>query len=349
MTTKRELLDSIKSYLASLERDDQEDYDSVTCALSIFKENMDLLSIIFNTEKIKTWRDLADPSYDRFTSKLKMALDKQREYMQSIKETLVVKDDDIILKKIADCQQEIDNVKYQEKSVLIAIQPLIEKEDELKLSNEKLNSLIDRKKELEGIEEKLSGVNMAKLEQEVLDLEKLMADYENKYKPLAEKLDALKKDVEETRSAMREISRKIDVLDGADSELAIRVLESIPAWIQKIKSRKSIREEKNRNYIEALETEVLELQKVESQIKENIDKINEFVSAAMTNQEIMRIHYESNKVLGGRFSKSLIDLKNDITVMAEQIEKDLNSFDDNLKQMQKRIQDVAMQYVQIGL
>ncbi len=85
-------------------------------------------------EKIKGWKDGDDPSFYRFASKLKIGLELQRDYLNSISGQLIL-ERDIVSQKIKAYQERINSLLEQEGIILEEAGSLMQKEDELKEKN----------------------------------------------------------------------------------------------------------------------------------------------------------------------------------------------------------------------
>lgn len=348
MELKDELLEKIKASVTALGQRDQDDFDSLQSSLAILHAVANLLRLLYDNGKIKQWKSQDDPAFYRFASKLKVGLELQRDYLNSISDSLI-SDDDIVSKKIMSCQEQINSILEKEKSILKKIAPLLEKEHELNENKKRLDLLLEKQRNFEEIEQKLSGINLQDLTAEVEEKEKGKTKLEVEYQPLLEKRDSLVKEVNDFREAVQNLTRELDGLEEAYGEDAAKLAENIPKWIQTIKNRKVARKQKDKKYITDLEREAEELKKVENQLQEHIQKFKKFASLSTANDEILRVHFESNKTLGDRFSKSLPDIKYDLAQLTEAIEKQLKNFDETLMHMQKRIEEAAAEFKPIGL
>lgn len=348
MNRKMEIVKQIKNGIAILEREGNDEFDIVTAVFSILHETTNLMGTICDKEKIKVWKDLDDPSFYRFASKLKLGLELQRDYLNTISDQLIL-EGDIVSQKIAVCHEQINSLLEQERTILKEVSPLIEKENELREARRRVDMLLSKKNELEGIEKKLSGIDIKALKRQVAEKEKIRDDLENRYKPLLEKKETLQNSLTDLNEAINSISEELTRLETAYGEEARRLTENIPQWIEKIKNRQIIREEKDKEYIARLEKEAERLRETEKKLQEHLNKSNEFVSLAMTNWEIMRRHFEANKTIGSRFSKSLTDIQDNLSGITDAVEKELTNFDESLRVMQKRIQEIASEFKPIGI
>jgi len=348
MGEKSELLNKIRVNLTALERQDKDEFDSVANSLSLLQLTVDLLTVLYDNKKIKEWKERDDPAFYRFASKLKVGLELQRDYLSTISDILV-SNDDAVAQKIIACKEQINSVVEKENSILREIEPLLEKENELSSNQERLDSLLDKQRALKKIEKKLSEINLDELSAEVQEMEKAKAELEAEYQPLLDKRQILTEEVTGLRGTVQNLSGEINQLEGAFGEDVIKLAETIPKWIQQIKVRKAIREEKLSKYVAKLEKESEELKKVENQLQEHIQKINEFVSLCMTNQEIFRVHFQSNKALSNRFSKSLPDMNHELIKLNETTKKELKKFDESLSRMQRKNEEISTDFKPIHL
>ncbi len=353
MNNKKEILERIKNSIVALEKEDQDEFDLITAVFSISHETTNLLGTMCGGEKIKGWKDGDDPSFYRFASKLKIGLELQRDYLNSISGQLIL-ERDIVSQKITDCQVRINSLLEQEKTILKEVDSLIQKEDELKEKNKRVDALFNKKNELEDIEKKLSGIDLKKLEAKVVKLEKKKTDLENKYRPLLNQKEALQNTITELSAEMQNITGALTRFETAKGEEVQRLTENIPQWIEKIKQRRMAREGKDREYMAKLEEEAGELRETEKMIQEHLNKSKELVALAMDKREILRTHFEANKTIDHRFSRSLShmslpQMQGDLSRLTETVEKELVRFDVVLGELHKRIQEIAAEFKPVGI
>jgi len=348
MNEKTEIIRRIKDSLTLFEKEVHDEYDLITSAFSVWHNTTDLIRTLWDKKKIEDWKNEDDPSFYRFCSKLKMALELQRDYLNTISDQLALEGDEVS-QKIKACEEQINSLLEQERTIFKEVSPLIEREDDLRETSNRLDILLRKRKELEGIEKKLSGIDIGKLETEVAKQEKRKDSLMKKYKPLLERKQTLQSSLTELKEAISNISAEIVQLETAYGEEANRLTESIPQWIDNIKNRRVKREEKGKELMESLAEETEELKKTERDLQEHINKINEFASFAMTNQEILRTHFDANKAIGSRFSVSLPDIQDDLSNITDTIENELTRFDELLRTAQKRIQEIASEFKPIGI
>lgn len=347
MNNKSEIIKQIKNGIASLETGGQ-DFDMITAVFLILHQTINLLWIICSKEKVQGWKEMDDPSFYRFASQLKKGLELQCDYLNTISSKFSI-EGDIIAQKITAYQNQINSLLEQEKTILKEAFTLIDKEDELRESSRRVNILLSKKNELETIHNMLSGIDIKALEAEVSEKEKIKDELENKYKPIIERKKALQNSIAELEEALKNISTEIVHLETVSGEAAIKITENIPQWLERIKSRNLVRKEKEIEYIAQLEKEVEELKETESKIQEHLKKSHEVVSLAMTNQEILSIHFEANKTIGRRFLKSLPDIQDELSHITDAVKKELTSFDRLLSNYKTRLEEIASQFKPIGI
>ncbi|MEI6155477.1 MAG: hypothetical protein WCQ90_15475, partial [Deltaproteobacteria bacterium] len=146
--------------LAKLVRHETDEYDTIARVFPILYEMLNLVGILYDAPTLQAWKqaDENHPSYGRFASQLKKYLERQREYLDSISGILLL-EETINAKKIAACREQINALLESENSLLKDLEPLLEKESELRQQSQIVGNLLRQKEELFEIERKISGVD----------------------------------------------------------------------------------------------------------------------------------------------------------------------------------------------
>jgi len=343
MNHKQVVLKNIKNSLTILEKGNQEEFDIITAIFTILHEATSLLGVMYDLEKIKTWKHQDDPAFYRFVSKVKTGLEIQMEYLNSISDQLIF-EENIVSQKIMAYQMQINTYLKDEKFIIEEVKGLIDKEAELTEAGRRIDALLAQKEELQGIANKIATINTKELEADIAKKEKKKSDFENRLKPLLDKNKDLDSSIMELSEAFRNLSAELARLETAHGEEAQKITENIPKWIAAIKKRLTAREQKNIEYMERLKKEAEELRETEIKIQEQLEKCNEFVLLAMGNAETLRIHFKANREIGGRFASSLPDMQESLSRTTSTIEKELSDFDQSLAKMQKRIEEITASF-----
>lgn len=336
-------LNRIRDGLDFLEDNGQDEFDKVESCFSMLNDFYTLLGLLYNSDKLRNWKRADDPSYDRFTSKLKSFLEYQGNYLNSIS-PLLITDNDKISKKIFSAQEEINSLLEKKGSLLKAISPLLEKESELKEGKERFDDLVAKKKALEEIEQSLSDVNIDAFSKEIKEKEETKRALEEKYQPLLEEKKRLDEDMSELDESFNNLTEEVQKLKGAYGKELAELTESIPKLITNIKDKRLSREEKLKKYVVDLEREAEELREVESKVHEQIHKINEYADSALTTHEILKAHFGSNKEIGEQFTKSLPHAKERIEELNRNIANELKEYDASLRDIQNRIKEIISEF-----
>lgn len=334
------LFENISTALAALEQENQDEFDAVAIAFSIFQDAASLLSRMYEAPRLAQWKQADNPAFDRFASKLKNALEFQRDYLYSVSH-LFEPDTDAISQKIAGCQREINALLEKQAAVCKDGERLFEKEKELKAAKDHLDQLLQRKKELEEAEKQLSAYDPERLNAEINSLEKKISELEARYHPLVEKKEKLEPKYEELARAVRNLEQGIKQLEAAYGEESLKLAREIPEWTAVIRQKTASREEKDKKYILELAEEAETYKAAETRVQEHLRQMTQFAESAAALQDVFHAHFEADRQLGGRFSKSLSREKETLSRTAESIETELREFDEMLKELHREIEKVA--------
>lgn len=348
MNESVELIKRLKDSVAVLANEGCEEYDLITGVFSMWHETTSLIRKLWGSGEIEGWKNQDDPSFYRFCSMLKIGLELEKDYLSSISDQLMLEGDPVS-QKIEACRGRIDSLLVKESTALRQAASLLAKEDELREISNRVDALSRRIGELKRIERKLSRIDARQLEVEVARKEQQREDLERLYKPLLEKRDDLNSSIAELNEAVDNLSAEIACLEAASGDAALRMMQSIPQWIEMITNRRTQRAEKEEEEMQMLAREAEELMEVESRIQEHIARTNEFISLTITNREVLETHFEANKTIGSKFARSLPDIQEDLSTMTDAVERELTRFDELLTSAQKRIDEIVSGFRPMGI
>lgn len=333
--------------LAILEREAEDEHNLIKVLFFIVNDVTNLVKRKCDPEKIRQWREQENLLFLRFASSLKIALEQQRDYLDTVSDQLL-SDGDIVAQKIAAAQKKIQSLLDEERTIMSGAGELLAQEDELRATRDRVAARLARKDELAAIKSRLAGIDVEKLQTEVAQLEKEVADFERGRQPLLTRQSELRESSAELRLAIEHLNKELARLEKTYGEEAQKISEHILQWIEKIRARRLKREEKATAYEEKLEKEAAELHAIEKKIWQHLKQINEFSARAMDNKKILENHFGSNKEIGHRFSgsldgkkRALSDLTEKIAHLTEKIAQELGHFDDLLSKMHTEIQEIA--------
>jgi hypothetical protein len=342
MKKTMEIIAQINSDLTMLENNEgQDDFGTVLTLFSIVNGANNLLKVVCDDKKLSDWKNKDDASFYRFASQLKIALENQREYFTSISGQLLVTED-VVSRKITDCLRQIDLLLDKEQSILNNAADILTKENELREVNARVSSLLEKKKDLLAIEGKISKIDIKKLEKELGGKAKIIAEYEEKYKPILNENEVLQKKIGELAEAVDNIDSDIKGLQDAYGKEIQVMIARIPTWIETIKERVTLRKKKEKVIVNKLEEEVQALIETEKKIQEYLERMKEVETMAVKNLELLRAHFTTNKALGNVFSISSSDLQEEFKVINADIEEKLGYYDIFLTKLAKEKQKIAL-------
>ncbi len=345
--TDKETFRQIKNDLSALEnQEDGNDFDTVPLFFSLLQNSLSLLNRMYSPDSLKQWKKQENPVFDRFRSRLKNMLEYQRDYLASLP---ISPDEDVISKKIAACQTEIESVLEKENSVRKESQHLFSKEKDLQEQKQWLAELLRKKTDLEQAEKELSGFDLKKLEKEIAAGEEKRNRFQEKYDPLIRRKQVLEKETGELEENLRNVKDAMDNLEQAYGEDALTISENLPLWVEKLRQRIRERSEKDEKYIREMEQEAEELKKTEARLQEHLRQINETAQSNAQYQEILQLHFASDVQLGKTLSSSLGQMQKETEKLTGEIEESLKKYDEMLRQMRQRIGEVTSEIHPLGL
>jgi chromosome segregation ATPase len=341
MKKERAIMAQLKSDLNLLEKNEnQDDFDTVLRLFSIVNGAGDLLKEVYDEKKIHDLKNSDDASFYRFASQLKIALEAQKDYLSSIGGQLLV-DEDVVSRKIADCSKQIELFLEKEQSIVNNAADILAKENELLEVNARVSSLLEKKKDLITIEKKISNIDIKKLEKELGVKEKVVSEYEEKYKPSLLKREVLQKRFDELTEALEQVDSEIKRIDNAYGKEIQSILVKIPQWIKVIKERLTLRENKEKAIIISLEEEIQALMLTEKKIQAHLEQMKEIETMAVNNSELLRMHYKTNKSLEDALLITSNDIPDELVEIATVIEEKLECYDKYLAKLAKEKQEIA--------
>ncbi len=337
MTESNEILSRMKARIEALEERDVEEFDAVALVLGLAADAASLAGSMCGKEKVEKWKADDAPVFYRFASKLKTALETQRDYVASVENALEI-DVDAISVKIENLRKDLNALLDREETILKQGEEMFRMQDELIAKKRNFDALLKRKAELETARNALEGVDLEKLAEEVERKEEANKKLDEQYRPLLSRREAFDEDAGELRAAIDALSAEIARLETAYGPEAARLADSVPSWLEKIRARIAAREKKNAKLLEELAREAEELNRLESGIQDNLRRMNECREQALNLAEIDRLHFQANRRIGDRFSDSLADGMDEIEELTSKIHEDLERHDRLLKEMHARIE-----------
>ncbi len=336
----------IKNNLSDLENQENGDeFDRVSLVFSLLQNSLILLHEMYGPDDLEKWKKQEDPVSDRFRSRLKNIMEYQRDYLQSLP---LSPDEDMISRKIAACQAEMKSLLEQENSVLMQSQHLFSKEKEVLEQKQKLAELFRRKTDLEQAEKELSGYDLKKLEKEIAEGEETRNRFQEEYAPLLHKKQVLEKEVGELDENLRNVKEAMDGLEQAYGEDARQISENLPLWVKKLRRRIRDREEKDEKYLRDLELETAELKETEARLQTHLRQISEIAESHARYQEILQLHFASDKQLGKNLSSSLGQMQGETEKLTGEIEDNLKRYDKMLRQIRQKAEEVRAEILPLG-
>jgi len=152
----QDILNKMKNAIAALEGEQEDEFDTVADSMSLLNDAAAFLTLMYEPHKLRKLKNNDDPAFDRFASKLKIALKSELDYLDSISSLFIAdsSDNDAISRKIISYQQEITEIlEKQEKVINIEYQSLLVEFGSTKQIEEYYNVL------LEGINKPYYGQN----------------------------------------------------------------------------------------------------------------------------------------------------------------------------------------------
>ncbi len=347
MTERAEILAALKADIAELETG-QDEFDEVGSVFSLFQHVLALLPSSYDIDRLRGWRDLDDPAFDRFASKLKTTLEAQREYLDGIAGVLEI-EGDLVADKIAARRTEIDQLLARKETVLAQGAEVFAAESEIRAQSARLDELTSRRAALSEMAETLSGHDLDALASEVDSLEAEVRRLEADRGPLAEKTDRLKADRQSLREALRGLERDMAGLKDAYGREAAELARRIPEWVETLSARTAGREAKAEGYVEELSDAARAYEAAETRLQDHLKEIRDYTAAIDQRREILRIHFNADREIGGRFAESLPEMRDELEGLASRIDADLTRLDETLARMQEQIEAVAKEIVPLAL
>ena len=347
MTERAEILAALKADIAELETGPDE-FDEVGSVFSLFQHVLALLPSSYDGDRLRGWRDLDDPAFDRFASKLKTTLEDQREYLDGIAGVLEI-EGDVVADKIAARRAEIDQLLARKETVLAQGAELFAAESEIRARTARLDELTSRRTALSEMAEALAGRDLNGLASEVDALEADVRRLEADRGPMAEKAARLEADRQSLREALRGLERDMAGLKDAYGREAAELARRVPEWVETLRVRTAEREAKVEGYVGELSDAARAYQDAETRLQDHLKEIRDYTAAIDQRREVLRIHFNADREIGVRFAESLPEMREEVEGLVSRIEADLTRLDETLARMREQIEAVENEIVPLGL
>ncbi len=358
MSQNREIIAKIKADIEALEGSDPDnsdmdnsnpdEFDMVDGVTAILGDAVELIRQRYDHPRLKALHDDEDPAFDRFASRMKSSLEAQQKYLSSLSE-LFTTDSNLVSEKLTAAQGRIDEIIKDEGLLFQQSSALFEKEEEIRSRKQQLDALLAKKTELEAIQRRLSKHDIDALSREVETIAENKRKREAELAPLQERRERLRSEYEELQEAVNNLRANIERLDDAHGTQAAEISRQLPQWIDVLRTRSDKRERKDQGYVQELEQETRRLEAVETRLQEHLQDIERYIDAAETGEEMLRAHFEANSGLGERFSHSLPQRREEIEIFRTDIAKQLRQFDNLLREMQARLEEIEAERTQISI
>jgi hypothetical protein len=333
----KQLIQTIKISLERIENPQYEqDYDQVAIVLSMAKDIISLIQIMFDEEKIRLWKMDEESTFDRFSAYLHKFLQSQTVYLNTINPELIVKSN-ILQLKLQNVQDQIARVRNQSLSILTEGTPLFAQMDTLHAQKQELNDLRQRKSQIEAVAAELSGIDMDKLRAEILEQEAVNQRLKLEYQPLLERKTFLEAEAFQVRDATRNVTELISGLENAKTEEMARHMENLTSWFARLRSIQTNFQVRVQKLEADLQIEAENLRNVVSQFQEKIQRIEEFSDKAYACQEELRAHFSVNQQIENDTEFSLVSRQEQIERLSREIKSQLGQYDQALSAMLKQI------------
>ncbi len=343
--------DSVKSMqcgLKALENNSIDEFDRVSKIFDIFTDSTTLIQNRYGPEILREWKAQDDPVFLRYASRLKTALEAQKAYLDSV-ETLFAEEDGVIGQKIQSRRSEIDSLLHRENTVLSEAGALFEAETELNERRRRVETLLQKKRELEQTAAEFAGVDIDALAAETESEQRRNDELHESVGPMREKWRNLKDENEALQSEILEIESDLERLETASAEQAAGIMDRMRQWTETIRSRKLLREEKANRFSQELAEETLVLKTLEQQIAGHLAELEKAGEKHAALQDILESHFQANEALGKRFARSLAHDEREADRLVSEIRGQLRRFDETLKNMHRKITETADEVQKIGI
>ena len=146
-----------------------------------------------------------------------------------------------------------------------------------------------------------------------------------------------------------ELERDMAGLKDAYGREAGELARRVPEWVETLRARTAEREAKVEGYVEELSDAARAYKDAETRLQDHLKQIRDYTAAVDQRREILRIHFNADRELGGRFAESLPEMREEVEGLASQIEADLARLDETLSRMREHIEAVADEIVPLAL
>lgn len=342
MSQHTEIIAKIKADIETLEGSDLDEFDMVDGVTAILVDAVDLIQQRYDHPRLKALQDDEDPAFDRFASRMKNSLETQQNYLSSLSE-LFTTEPDLVSEKLTKAQGKINKIIKDERLLFQQSSALFEKEEEIRTRKKRLDALLAKKTELEAIQKRLAKHDVNALSREVETIAENNQKTQAELVPLRERRERLQSEYETLQEAMDNLRSSMERLEDAHGTQAAEITRQLPQWIDALKARADERERKDQQYVQELEQETRRLEAVETRLQERLQDIERFIDAAETGEDILRAHFEANSGIGERFSQSLPQRREEIEIFQTDIANQLRQFDALLREMQARLEEIAVE------